>query len=213
MRQISFSTISLKQLREIVDIKPEMDETVFDKWLHYVYEISEEEVSFLYGLLEDERLLISGFSEEELKAKFIIPILNKVNFQVGGLHDWYERTLRGVVNGVEIGGKTDFLVATGIKEPEKPYFFIQEFKPSESSSSPQDQLLGELLVALHLNNESQMLGAYVLNELWRFLLLVKNNEERYTYYLSTGFNCLNKEDLKQLYASLQGVKADIMQRL
>ncbi|MCB1189797.1 MAG: hypothetical protein H7A23_00860 [Leptospiraceae bacterium] len=46
------------------------------------------------------------------------------------IQDWYEASIQGTVNGVEIKGYADFMVATGIKEPQKPYFFIQEYKPS-----------------------------------------------------------------------------------
>lgn len=211
-QQISFSNVKLVQLKSYIDFKLDFDNTAFDKWFKYPYTVSPEEEVFLESLLKDERLLIYGFSEEELKAKFIIPILNKVNFKTDETADWYERTIRAEVNGIEIGGKTDFLVASGLKEPEVPYFFIQEFKPSESSSSPHDQLLAELMVALELNQEDTVLGAYVVNEIWRFMLLEKKKDNTYTYYLSPGYNCLNKEDLKKLYISLRGVKAAILER-
>ncbi|MEM8527764.1 MAG: hypothetical protein AAGG68_24190 [Bacteroidota bacterium] len=211
-KQISFSTIKLSQLEGYIDFQLEFDNAQFEKWFDYAYELSKEEEEFLFSLLEDERLLIHGFSEEELKAKFIVPLLNKVKFKTDKIADWYERSIRATVNDLDIGGKTDFLVASGKKEPKLPYFFIQEFKPSESTSSPHDQLLAELLVAIELNEESQVLGAYVVNELWRFMLLRKNTDNTYTYFLSSGYNCLNKEDLKKLYISLQGVKADILER-
>ena len=129
------------------------------------------------------------------------------------MSDWYERPLHATINDYELGDKTDFLVARGINEPEKPYFFIQEFKPSESKSSPQNQLLSELLVALYLNEEPSALGAYVVGQLWTFLLLKKTVKEEYIYYVSQGFNALNEADLKRLYIALQGVKADIMDKL
>lgn len=212
-KQLSFSSIKLKDIQKIVSIELRRNKNTFDKWFEFPYTVSEQETNFLYSLLEDERLLISGFSEEELKAKFIIPLLNKVNFKAKGFADWYERPLKSTINGVEIGGKTDFLVANGTKEPEIPYFFIQEFKPAESASSPHDQLLAELLVAIQRNKNTQAIGAYVINELWRFMLLEKEEDEIYCYYLSSGYNCLNKEDLKKLYISLQGIKADIIEKV
>ena len=213
MKQLSFSTVKLKNLTELVSIEPILDDNAFSKWFNYAYEITEEELIFLSRLLADRRLIIGGFSEEELKAKFIIPLLNRVNFQVGTLSDWYERPLKAVIKDTELGGKTDFLVASGLKEPEQPYFFIQEFKPSETKSSPQDQLLAELLVALQLNQKDETVGAYVIGEHWRFMLLKKIGEDNYQYFLSTGYNCLIKENLSQLYISLQGIKADIIQKV
>ncbi len=213
MKQLSFSTIKLKQIAELVNIEPKWDDSAFDKWFNYPYEISTSEEVFLKQLLSDRRLIIGGFSEEELKAKFIIPLLNKIDFQVNHLSDWYERPLKAVINGTELGGKTDFLVASGLKEPEQPYFFIQEFKPSETRNSPQDQLLAELLVAMQLNQDQEAIGAYVMGEHWRFILLQKIGENNYRYTLSSGFNCLINANLKQLYIALQGVKADIVKKI
>lgn len=211
-KQISFSNVKFNQLEEFFTLSLEVRDAKFSKWFDFPYEVSPEELRSLDNLLLDKRLIIRGFTEEELKAKFIIPLLNLVDFRDENIADWYERSIKSVINGLEIGGKTDFLVASGIKEPKVPYFFIQEFKPSETTSSPHDQLLAELLVAVDLNKENQALGAYVVNELWRFMLLEKQENDSYIYYLSTGYNCLNKAELKQLYISLQGVKADILNR-
>lgn len=211
-KQLSFSTIKFSQLETFFKLTLEVGDANFSKWFDFPYQVDSGELEQLNSLLNDKRLVIGGFTEEELKAKFIIPLLNLVNFRDENIADWYERSIKSVIDDLEIGGKTDFLVASGVKEPDTPYFFIQEFKPSETTSSPHDQLLAELLVALHLNQENEALGAYVVNEMWRFMLLEKHNDDTYTYYLSTGYNCLNKSDLKQLYISLQGVKADILNR-
>lgn len=45
------------------------------------------------------------------------------------------------------------------------------------------------------------------------MLLEKAADDTYTYTLSIGYNGLNLEDLKKIYISLQGVKADILEKI
>jgi len=139
-KQLSFSNIKLKDLRSAVSIKPILDETVFDKWFNYDYVVSEEEQFFLKELIANNQLRIASYSEEELKMKFIAPLLNKIDFTFDEVTDWYERSISCKINDIDLGGTTDYLVAKGIDEPELPYFFIQEFKPSRSSGFPEYQL-------------------------------------------------------------------------
>ena len=112
-----------------------------------------------------------------------------------------------------MNGITDYLVAKGFDEPEKPYFFIQEFKPSKPNSDPENQLLAELIVAIENNQESSAIGAHIVGRLWTFVLLRKLDENTFRYVSSVGFNVLDIEDLKKLYIALQGVKADIIQKV
>lgn len=210
IKQLSFSNVKLKDLRNLVDLSPNIDNTVFDKWLTFDYSVSSADEAFLVALIQDHAIRIPYYSEEELKMKFIAPLLNRVDFTFDEVTDWYERPIGAVVNGCELKGATDYLVAKGISEPELPYFFIQEFKPSRRTSDPEDQLLAELLVAIYLGEVQEMLGMVIVGQLWTFLLLRRLEEDRFQYYKSVGFNVLNIEDLKKLYVSLQGVKADIV---
>ncbi|MFK7979972.1 MAG: hypothetical protein AB8G86_08325 [Saprospiraceae bacterium] len=211
-KQLSFSNIKLKDLRKVVAIKPITDETVFDKWFNFDYVISKEETHFLRELIANNQLRIATYSEEELKMKFIAPLLNKIDFTFAEVTDWYERPISCQINEVNLGGTTDYLVAKGIDEPELPYFFIQEFKPSRSNGFPEYQLLAELLVALQLNGEKQILGAYILGQLWIFMLLRKEGEQYY-YYKSLGFNALKEGDLMAIYRTLQGVRASVLEKV
>jgi hypothetical protein len=127
VKQLSFSNIRFKDLKAIASVEQSADEAVFESWFNFVYDCTTEEVAFFKELIRRNRLKINAYTEEELKAKFLIPLLNKVDFVQGEISDWYERSIRGKVNGVEIGGVTDFMVAKGVKKPEIPYFYIQKF--------------------------------------------------------------------------------------
>jgi hypothetical protein len=110
MKKLSFSTITLNALRQAVPLKQIVDDSRFDTWFGYQPELDGTEKDLLLHLLNKHRPYFSIYSEEELKAKFIIPILNKVDFMVDDVKDWYKRPLRTVFGDYEIGGYTDYLM-------------------------------------------------------------------------------------------------------
>ncbi len=125
---------------------------------------------------------------------------------VAPVTDWYDGSLSGMVNGVEIKGFADFMVATGFDEAQKPYFFIQEFKPSVPDRNPEVQLLAELLVAVEKNKTILMRGGYIIGQYWKFVILEKIGENQFEYFVSKSFDSLDLPDLKQIYVILQAVK-------
>jgi len=205
-KQLSFSKVKFDELYEVVPINPVTNHAKFNEWFHYNYVLDENEIAFLTNLIDLHRPFLGSYSEEELKVKYITPVLNKVNFMFERVKDWYERPLKAVINGVEIGGYVDFMVAKGIKEPQRPYFFIQEFKKSKTEVDPEDQLLAELLVAIELNQVAIMRGAYIMGKVWNFVILEKQHQGQYEYYVSKNFDDTWLDDLKQIYINLQAVK-------
>ena len=207
-KQLSFSRVKFDELNQIVKLigVPDIYDTKFQEWFSYPYSFEDTELLLLEQLLNQHKLYVSTYSEEELKAKLLVPILNSVNFMFEEVKDWYERPLKAVVNYVEIGGYVDFMVAKGIKEPQRPYFFIQEFKKSKVEVDPEDQLLAELLVAITLNQTTIMRGAYIIGKAWNFVILEKQTNDQYKYYVSKIFDNTWLEDLKQIYINLQAVK-------
>ena len=208
-KQLSFSTIKFKDLKQLVELLPKVDDKVFDKWFSFEFALTKNDITFLDSLIKENQLRMPYYSEEELKMKFIAPLLNRVNFNFSGVTDWYERTISGEINGVAISGLADYLLAKGYDEPELPYYFIQEFKPSRKGSDPEIQLIAELLIAIEQNKWEEMIGTTIIGKIWDFILIRKLGENKYEYFKSSGFNAMNIEDLKKLFITLQAVKADI----
>ena len=202
----NFSEITYKILRKITNITLEDREDNFDEWFNYSYKLTKDEDFFLQELINKESKYFQFYKEEMQKARFIFPLLYKVNFLHKNFKDWYEYEISGIVNGYKLSGRTDFMVATGTIEPEKPYFFIQEFKPSISNKRPDFQLLAEMTVAMEINNSNLIRGVYNVGKLWTFIIFKKLAEGKYQYYESEGFDCLKINDLKQIYTNLQAVK-------
>ncbi len=206
IKSYNFSTIKYSQLEEIANIRPELTKNQFKEWFSYAYKLSRKESLFLKELIDRHITLLNFYMEEDLKMKFLSPIFNQVNFTTDRFHDWYDGSLSGMVNGVEIKGFADFMVATGIDQAKKPYFFIQEFKPSVPDRNPEVQLLAELLIAIEKNKTNIMRGGYIIGQYWKFMILEKIGNNQFEYFVSKSFDSLDLQDLKQIYVILQAVK-------
>ena len=202
----NFSEMDRKILKQILDISVIFDKNKFNDWFNYKYEILDYELKTLTILLESQKNYLQYYNEVQLKSQFISPLLSLVNFHTKTFKGWYERNLIGIVNNYELKGNTDFMVATGELEPEKPYFFIQEFKKHLTKSNPLEQVLAEMAVAIEINKTNILRGTYNVGRHWYFIILEKTTENKYQYYESDSFDSAKINDLKQIFINLKAVK-------
>ncbi len=205
-KKIQFNHASLDILQEVVNISTEINFQKFDEWFNYKYEILDEDDKYLNELIELNQLFLQSYNEQKLITKFIAPLLNKVNFYFNDIQDWYGYNISGKINGYTLTGEADYMVAKGFKKPKIPYFFIQEFKSSYQRTDPENQLIAELLIAMKINNNNHIKGAYVAGKFWHFIILEKDKNENYKYYVSKSYDCLDIEDLRKMYAYFQAIK-------
>ena len=206
IKEISFTNITFQDIKSIVNIEKKDSDPKFDNWFSFKYKISESEDSFFQKLIAKNKLYLSVYNEEQLKMKFICPVLDKVDFFFDDKKDWYDYSLSAIINGTLLKGRPDFMLAKGGEFPEEPYFFIQEFKPSERPAKVKDQLLAEMLVAMQINKKKILQGAYIIGQNWLFVILEKLKNGDYEYCVSESFDCLKINELKQIYINLQAVK-------
>ncbi len=205
-KEFTFREIRYQDIKKIVGIKKKDNDDKFNEWFSYNYKMSESDNLFFNKLIKKNKLFLSSYSEDQLKSKFIIPLLYRVDYFFDDIKDWYEYPLSATVNGTLLKGRTDFMLAKGDKNPSTPYFFIQEFKPSKNISDPEDQLLAEMLVAIKLSNKNKFYGAYVIGQHWFFVVIEKLKNGDYEYFVSKSLDCLDFEHLTQIYINLQAVK-------
>lgn len=206
-----FSKIQDTQLRNLVKIKQNLSIQIFDSWFNYAISLTTEEIEFLTALLCKEIRLLGIYKEEDLKVKFIAPILNKIDFRdlTKEIRDFYEERITYKSNHFILTGVTDFLVAKGIEYSETPYFFIQEFKRTKDTNHPEPQLLAELIAGIELSGIDTMHGAYIVGAIWNFVILQKIAEHTYQYFVSINFDSTKIEDLKLIYKNLLYIKHQI----
>ncbi len=147
-----------------------------------------------------------AWNEDELKMFFIAPLLNMVKFYHQPYYKAFtQRTMRIQTETVDCRGDVEFLVATGRKNPEKPFFFLHEYKQEEQRTN---DALGQILIAMvaaQLQNEEQipLYGCYVLGRFWFFLVLSGKQ-----YSVSNAYNATD-EDLPKIIAILKKVKSKL----
>ncbi len=207
-----YSKIRDTDLKTLFEIEQKLDGRRFDDWFHTPRDIDQATVSFLTELLDENTVLIERYSEEDLKVNFLVPLLNKVRFKSfeKEMREFYELPMTYATEKFIFNGTVDFVVAEGLVESKKPYFFIQEFKRSEDYGNPRPQLLAELISAVELNAWTVIKGAYIIGGSWHFVILEKVDRETYHYFLSQNFDSTKLEDLTLIYKHLLCVKQEIL---
>ena len=163
---------------------------------------------------ESERVILEGFqkllfrmaeawNEFDMSIAFIGPILGMIDLQKENYRTFFNHTLKANFNGKEITGRIDCMLAKGWQIPENPIFFLQEYKQeSGTNNDPMGQLLIEMYVAQHLNNEpyEPVYGCYIVGRNWFFVVLQGKE-----YAVSNAYNA-SESDLFDIVAILKKVK-------
>jgi hypothetical protein len=185
---------NLEQL-EVMDL--------LENWLQSTTELSISEDETIKKLKKALKNNADFWNEDELKLQFIAPIILIVDYTMPDYKIFSQRQISATINGIEIGGRVDFVLAKGKQKPIKPYFFIHEYKQEtkKGSTDPKGQLLSEMLVA-QAKNEGKMpvYGSYVLRRSWFFVIL--NGKE---YAVSNAYNA-SDDDIYTVIAILRKVK-------
>jgi hypothetical protein len=222
-REFSFSKIEYKNLKETVNLNKILDSqtinSFFEEWFKTEILIDKTDMNFLKNL--DSRYggsqasILKKYSEDTLKAKFITPILNQVDFfsMENNISDFYHESLDffNLDKKIKFHGFCDYFVSKGIESPEEPYFFVQEFK-RDNGSDPEFQLVAEMIAGLEKSNLSEIKGAFISGSIWNFVILRKRNSEKnysYVYSVSENFDASKFEDLKAIFKNLLFVKREI----
>ena len=170
-----------------------------------------EQYMFNQDLLNAQKY-ISGWSEEDLKMKFISNIL-----KLGYLQDddkivcGFDKIISATVEGIKLTVKSDFMLAKGVLDLFKtPYFHFQEYKPYKNpSGDSMAQLLSAFLIAQEKNkNGLPMYGVDIMGENWRFVTM-----EGKDYCISPSFNSVDSKDLMAIIAVLRKFKFILETRL
>lgn len=148
---------------------------------------------------------IEGWQEEDLKMKFIAPVLELSNLvETEQVQSYFEKTVSVTIEGRFLKTKTDFMIAKGILDkPQQPYFHFQEYKPHKRPvGDSMAQLLEALLIAQEINQHKfPLYGCEVMGKLWSFVIL-----EGKRYCLSASYDCTKQEDLLKIIAMLREFK-------
>ncbi len=162
--------------------------------------------------LFDAQENLSGWSEEDLKMKFITHIVDLGHLVGGnGIVTYFDKLISATVEGTKLTVKSDFMVARGyLNVFDTPYFHFQEYKPQlNPTGEPMAQLLEAFLIAqVENNNNKPLYGIEVVGKQWTFIIM-----EGKEYCISKSYDSLNKDDLLKIIAILRKFKHILFTRL
>ncbi len=158
---------------------------------------------------------IDSWSEEDLKMKFLSFVLELGEMSdEGRLVTFFDKSLKGVVEGVSLSVKSDFMMAKGyLNVYQTPYFHFQEYKPQlNPTGEPMAQLLEAFLIAQNKNREDgfefPLYGCEVIGRQWNFIIM-----EGKQYCSSNSYDCTNKNDLLHIISILRKCKKMLLAKL
>jgi hypothetical protein len=162
--------------------------------------------------LEEAKINLLGWSEEDLKMKFITHIIELGNLVAGGnIVTFFDKTISATVEGTRLVVKSDFMIAKGLFDVfTTPYFHFQEYKPHKNpTGDSMAQLLEAFLIAQAKNKDNKPLyGVDIMGANWKFVIM-----ESKEYCVSDTYNSTNKEDLLKIIAILRKFRMILETRL
>ena len=201
---LMLNTFNIKSINDCVELT---------NWLDAKTVLTDLEIAILDLALQRHRDLARGWNEEELKMHFISPILSVANTNIPNVcKTFFERPLHGIINNYEMDVITDCMVALPKLggDPDKPYFFLQEFKQSQrfGRTDPEGQMLAAMLLAQQSNADDKYLyGCFVIEKNWHFTTI-----KGLDYCVSPQFDATKKEDLIKIVYILHQLKELILNR-
>ncbi len=132
-----------------------------------------------------------------------------VNFSSYDFNHFSQREVSGTVDKYFLSGKPDSMVASGRREPEKPFFAFQEYKRElDPDGDPAGQALAAMLVGQQMEEVPKtMYGCYVVGSVWKFMAL--NTDRKYA--ISQDFSATN-EYIFEIFRILKNLKNIVIER-
>ncbi|MCS7085068.1 MAG: hypothetical protein RMM53_00025 [Bacteroidia bacterium] len=208
LKIVPFDRWSAAELERAFDLQERESAPELTEWTSVRHPIPENIFPWVESLRLTLRRMRNYWNEDELRLGFIGPLLYAVNFQGRGYNFFAGRTLGATINGVKLVGKPDAMVATGEVRPERPYFFLHEYKRMHvGSPDPLGQVLAAMLAAQTLNqNGRPVYGCYTVADIWRFVLLYQNS-----YSVGQGYDASDKNEIQIVWSVLCETKKRIEQ--
>jgi hypothetical protein len=168
-------------------------------------ELKSVENEYLNEVFEKLKINVDTWNEEELKMKFVSPLLEFfVKYNSDKYNSYFEREISAVVQDRFLKVKTDFMIAKGILDlAENPYFCFHEYKRSKKNADdPAAQVLEAMLIAQEINkNGKPIYGVYIIGGFWYFMVMQGSE-----YAISQPYIATKKEELLQIIAILRHFK-------
>ncbi len=209
IQKSTFRDWTLDKIDEAFNTKQIWEMDTLNELLAFQYEINDMESWFLKELQFVYQLGGDDWNEVELENKFISPLIVLAKLNDERFSYFLERELQVFIDNYDLSGKVDGMIATGYRNPKKPFFCLKEYKrQTDPNGDPRGQALIAMLAAQALNeNNSPVYGCYVIGRSWNFMALVGKE-----YAISNVYTCTTDE-LLDIFRILKGLRNIIEKKL
>ncbi len=179
---------------------------MLDEWMSYEHTTTDFQRQYL-SQIRDLYLYLGGedWNETELENKVISPIIVFSQIDNEEFSYFLERPLEATIGDFELSGKVDGMVATGFRNPKKPFFCMNEYKrATDPDGDPKGQALIAMLSAQHTNNNQKpIFGCYIVGKHWNFMVLEGKN-----YAFSQSFS-VDDDEIFDIHRIFRGLRFQI----
>ncbi|TAD96340.1 MAG: hypothetical protein EAZ97_14185, partial [Bacteroidetes bacterium] len=137
-------------LKKLTDPTPLMQE-----WIGVQNPIFDNNEQYIFNKIYQKGVKhIQTWSEEDLKMKFISPVLDLSKLtEDTNFVSMFDKSLSATVKNYKLSVKSDLVIGSGLMDfMQKPYFHFQEYKPNKKpTGDSMAQLLEAFLIAQTIN--------------------------------------------------------------
>ena len=211
IQKTSFRDWTLQRLEDTFGLRDDRSHVPMAEWLAVELPTDPRACEELERLRDALDRHARGWNEEELKLFFIGPLIRLVDFDGAQYGAFADRYFTAVLDGYELCGYVNGVIARGRYEPVSPYFCLQEYKPEKGRDrDPAAQVLSAMLTARVINNRPQTVyGCYVIGRFWFFVTLDATDS---CYTISRAFDAAT-EDVLMIFAILAKLKEWVIARI
>ncbi len=175
---------------------------LMEEWLDIKEPTLNQGEEYIFENLIQKISKVQTWSEEDLKMKFISPILELGTvLEESKFVSFFDEKLKAKVGENTLSVMTDFVIGEGILNyMVRPYFHLQLYKPNkEPTANSMAQLLEAFLIGQAKNEDDKPLyGCEVVGSNWRFVTIQKR-----AYCVSQKFDSMERKDLLKIISILR----------
>ncbi len=213
-KRLSFD---LAMIAEAFELERSEECIYLKEWFGSSFELNDFEQHLVDKIHKEISVSSNYLNEEELKIRLIAPLFEIADIDTDNkIRVFYERSLSEIRKTstneeYKLSVICDCMIASStiFKTPQKPYFFLQEFKKAKGEKNdPEAQMLVAMLAAQQSNQDNNVIyGGFLIGSSWQFATLQENQ-----YCTSRIYQATDKDDLLQIIYAMRNLKDIILNR-
>lgn len=210
MEKSNFRDWTLAKIDTVFGLEQIEQMPELDAWLSFAHTHTDYQKQLLKDLQETIELGIDGWNEAEIRNKLINPLIVFTKIDNRKFCYFLNRSLSHTLGNYELTGIVDGMIASGFREPDHPFFCLNEYKKEhDNAGDPAGQALIAMMVAQeYTNNDHPIYGCYVVGRYWYFMVLKDQK-----YAISNTYVATHDSEILDIFRIMLGLKFIINQRL